>query len=231
MAVTTVFEYEKYHNIGLSTDTKPEGQTPLSTFFEYDTFLHYVTYDGTNWVLDTSNNRIGKVTEDTFEVRVSKVIDASDGAYGAKDVINDDNCSTTATAWAFAGMANAAGGFGVIDHATLFDETENLDAIRFELLLFNAIPTGVLTDNVTSTNPIKGDRVKFLDRIAFPATRADGATVATTTKAGHSTYGNLPLYYKCAAGSTTLYVVLITLDVFTQTATDDIEIALIGRKL
>ena len=54
MAVKTVFEYERYRNIGLSTDTKPSGQTPLSTFYEYDTFLSYITYDGTNWVVDTS---------------------------------------------------------------------------------------------------------------------------------------------------------------------------------
>lgn len=59
MAVKTVFEHELFHNIGLSTDTKPAGQTPLSTFFEYDTFIPYVTYDGTNWVVDTRVSKVG----------------------------------------------------------------------------------------------------------------------------------------------------------------------------
>ena len=52
MTVVTVSEHEIYHNIGLSTDTKPNGQTALSTYYAYDTFVPYVTYDGTNWVED-----------------------------------------------------------------------------------------------------------------------------------------------------------------------------------
>jgi hypothetical protein len=34
---------------GLSTDSKPTGVSVGSTFFEYDTKLTYITYDGTNW--------------------------------------------------------------------------------------------------------------------------------------------------------------------------------------
>lgn len=47
------FQTEKY--IGASTDTKPteaaNGTHPLATFYEYDTGLLYITYDGTNWVV------------------------------------------------------------------------------------------------------------------------------------------------------------------------------------
>ena len=35
--------------VGLSTDTKPTSVLVGSTFWEYDTKLEYVTYDGTNW--------------------------------------------------------------------------------------------------------------------------------------------------------------------------------------
>jgi len=35
--------------IGLSSDTKPTGAPIGSTFFEYDTLITYVSYDGTNW--------------------------------------------------------------------------------------------------------------------------------------------------------------------------------------
>ncbi len=37
--------------IGLSTDTKPTSVPVGSTFFEYDTKLLCITYDGTNWVI------------------------------------------------------------------------------------------------------------------------------------------------------------------------------------
>ena len=40
--------------VGLSTDTKPTAAvnncTIGSTFYEYDTGILYITYDGTNWV-------------------------------------------------------------------------------------------------------------------------------------------------------------------------------------
>ena len=37
--------------LGLSTDTKPTNNVPPgSTFWEHDTNILYVTYDGTNWV-------------------------------------------------------------------------------------------------------------------------------------------------------------------------------------
>ncbi len=225
MTVKTVFEHEKFHNIGLSTDTKPAGQTPLSTFYEYDTFKPFVTYDGTNWVVDTRPSKV-----DILEVRVSKAIDASLGAYAANDVVNDDDCSTTATYWTFSGMANAVGGYGVIESATIFSESENISP-RLTLILFNAAPTGELTDNSANTNPLPADRAKYVGEIDFPAMSAVSASVASVSFAGPSTVGGLPLFYKCAAASTTLYGVLKTLDAFTQTATDDIEIALQVRKL
>lgn len=36
--------------IGLSTDSKPTGVQPGSTFWAYNTNILYKTYDGTNWV-------------------------------------------------------------------------------------------------------------------------------------------------------------------------------------
>jgi len=169
--------------------------------------------------------RIGIVLEDPHEVRVSKAIDASIGAYAAHDVVNDDDCSVTATYWTFPGMASAVGGYGEIDFATIFNETRNINP-RLTLLLFNAIPTGQLTDNSANTNPLPADRAKYVGRIEFPALNKEAAAVASTAEASPSTTGNLPLFYKCAAASTSLFGVLITEDIFTQVATEDIEIAL-----
>lgn len=160
------------------------------------------------------------------EVRVVKNFDAAE-AYAANDVMSDDVCTTTSPTeyWTFAGMASAAGGYGVIDFATLFLETENQEP-RISLLLFNAVPTGVLTDNLANTNPVKGDIAKWVGNLDFVATNKEAATVASTSQMGPSTVGGTPLFYKCAAGSTTLYGVTVTRDVVTLTANDDCSIAL-----
>ena len=159
------------------------------------------------------------------EVRVVKAIDASDGAYAANDVVNDDNCCTTADPWTFTSMAAANGGEGKIYSATIFSETRNIEP-RLTLLLFNASPTGMLQDNVANTNPLPADRAKYIGRIEFPALNKVSAHVASTSSATPSTVGGLPLGYKCAAGTTSVYGVLVAEDAFTQVATEDIEITL-----
>lgn len=221
MAIQTVNDYEKSHNIGLSTDTKPHGQAALSTFFEYDTLIPFVTYDGTNWVKDT---RTGK--QQLVEVRVSKAIDASIGAYTAGDMVNDDDCCNTATPWEIAGAAAVNGGYGAILGIDLFNETEN-QAVQYRLILFNATPTGgtgEFTDNTANIHPVKTDRSKYVGEIALPFSVARGAAIATATSASPSTPGGLPKFYKCAAGATALKFVLVTDTAYTQTATDDIEL-------
>jgi len=178
--------------------------------------------------LSAGTARIGKVQPDMHEVRVVKAIDASIGAYAAGDMINDDDCCTTATPWQLTGAANANGGYGVIWNIKLINETEN-QAVRYRIIMFNATPVGSgtdaeFTDNTPNMHPHKGDRAKYLGEIAFPSSIARGAAIATYTQASPSTTGDLPLYYKCASGSTTLPFVLVTDTIYTQSATDDIEI-------
>ena len=183
----------------------------------------HLQVDALSAVLAAGTSRIGTVQPDMNEVRVSKAIDASIGAYAAGDVVNDDDCSTTATSWQLTGAASAVGGYGRIWNVKLINETEN-QAVSYRILFFNDTPTGELTDNSANTNPVKADRSKYLGEIQLPSSIARGATVATYTQASPSTVGDLPLDYKCAAGSTTLYFVLVTDTAYTQTATDDIEI-------
>lgn len=179
--------------------------------------------------LDAGTNLIGKVIGSPLAVIVTKAIDASVGAYTAGDMVNDDDCCTTASPWTFAGMAPATGGYGVITGASLFNETEN-QAVQYDLILFNvAAPagtTGQYGDNFPNEYPAKADRLTYVATISFPSTVARGALIATTTEASPSTTGGLPKFYKCAAGSTSLYGILVTRTAYTQTATDDITITL-----
>ena len=48
MAVALIGHIKRY--VGLSTDSKPTGVPVGSTFFEYDSHVTYITYDGTNWI-------------------------------------------------------------------------------------------------------------------------------------------------------------------------------------
>lgn len=162
-----------------------------------------------------------------MEVAVEQVIDASLGAYTAGDVVGaDDCCVTNAITWDFelAGIIREGGSAWLVG-ARLFNETEN-QAVQYDLLFFNATPTGDLRDNAANDNPLKGDKAKYLGKIEFPSSVAKGASVATTTQATPSTLGRLPMPIKCAAGDTKLYGVLVTNTAYTQTATDVIRITL-----
>ncbi|KKN72889.1 hypothetical protein LCGC14_0405930 [marine sediment metagenome] len=222
MAVRIIAQPRKF--IGLSTDTKPTQALSSSvregsTFFEYDTGALYITYDKTNWVLKSATNVVKQIT-------TSKVIDASIGAYAAFDVINDDDCSTTATAWTFSDMVLENGGYGKIINASVFNEKEGVTP-RTILRLYNALPSSQLTDNSLSTEA-RADRLLKVAQIDFVAMESLCTTTdASTTLASPSTLGGLPQIFKCASGTKDLSGIFIARDAFTQTATDDITIALL----
>jgi hypothetical protein len=49
MAVYRITSIETF--IGASTDSKPTAVPVGSIFYEYDTYKRFVTYDGTNWII------------------------------------------------------------------------------------------------------------------------------------------------------------------------------------
>jgi len=133
MAVKTVYQHEIYHSIGLSTDTKPAGQTPLSTFFAYDTFVPYVTYDGTNWVEDTrytkSGHNITSIGHGVKTVSTNGTDEALAASTACKQVIiqaQTDN--TSAVAIGAAGVdATVATGNGLLLYAGDWTPPINID--------------------------------------------------------------------------------------------------------
>jgi len=164
-----------------------------------------------------------------FSVKEVQVIDAVLGAYTAGDVVGvDDCCTTTALAWEW-DVARVAGGYVLLTNVELFNDTEN-QAVQYDVILFNADPTGEHRDNFPNDNPLKADRLKYLCTINLPYSVARGATVATHTSASPSTTGGLPKIVKCAAGSTKIYGILVTRTAYTQTVSaDEIEITLSGE--
>ena len=168
--------------------------------------------------------KIGTVSGILYESRKAKAIAAS-AAYAANDVVNDTTCTTTAVGWEFTTVVASNGAYGRIESATIFSETPNISP-RLSLFLFNAEPTGVNEDKVTNTNPLPGDRTKYIGKIEFPALKARSATCASESSATPSTVGGVPFGFKCASATRSIYGILVTEDIFTQVATDDIEITM-----
>jgi len=176
--------------------------------------------------ITAGDNRIGTVSGTMVSVSRAKAIDASIGAYAAGDVVNDDDCCTTATAWTFANVVRANGAAGIITSALLFNETPNITP-RLELHLYNALPTGELMDNSKSNAPYPADLNTWIGKIPFPALDNDASQAgASTAEATPSTTGRLAKWFKCASDNRSIYGILKTLDAFTQVATNDIKITL-----
>jgi hypothetical protein len=142
--------------IGASTDTKPTIDAPAglssplpigSTFFEYDTGLMYIIYDGTNWVLKDPHSG-----SDLTELGILKSISVTKalvgGACSAEDILSES--ASAGTFWTFAAIARANGGKGFIVKALAICETTALTP-RLTLFLFNATPTCAKNDNVHET--------------------------------------------------------------------------------
>ncbi len=207
--------------IGLSTDTKPTQATESrvrdgDTFYEYDKKRWYITYDGTNWVLkvDPASGSLNKVS-------VTKVLIG--GAYSAEDVLSEATTNGLGTAWIFTSLVADNGSSGYIVRAQVISETTNVTP-RLTMFLFNALPTSELDDNAANTALLHADLANYVGRIDFPALEdIGGDSMALCTP---STYGNLPLAFTCGTASTTLWGVLVTRDIFTQGAGDDMTVIL-----
>ena len=75
MLITTVQNF-----IGSSADSKPTGVPAGSTFWEHDTDIKYVCYDGTNWAVDESHAFIAETTEDLQQAAATyDLFTATDG--------------------------------------------------------------------------------------------------------------------------------------------------------
>jgi hypothetical protein len=171
-------------------------------------------------------NTIGMVMGVVEQVSDEQTIDASLGAYDIGDVVGEDDCCTTlAIPWSW-DVARVNSGYIEIVGAVLTNETEN-QAVQYDLLLFNATPTGDLRDNAANDNPLKADYDNYLGTISFNTSVAKGATVTTYAEANAANgISELPKIVKCGAGVTTIKGVLVTNTAYTQTAGDKILITL-----
>jgi len=161
-----------------------------------------------------------------IQTRVSVTKALIGGAYSAEDVLSEATTNGTGTAFVFSGVARFNGGGGTIMRAQVLSETTNVTP-RLTMYLFSALPTSELDDNAGNTAVLNADIANFVGQIDFNALAdlgGDSSAMATP-----STYGNLPLDFKCASGTTSLWGVLVTRDVFTQGTGDDMTAVLFSE--
>jgi len=161
------------------------------------------------------------------EVRDTKAIETTvGGAFGANEVISEDECTTTALAavWTFSAVTRKNAGFGYIVGATIGSESESVTP-RLTLFLFNTAPSSSLESGSANTAPDCDDYDKYIGKIDFPAMESLGTTGSVAT-VSPSTAGGLPLAFKCETVDD-IYGILVTRDAFTQTDGDDMTIILL----
>ena len=153
-------------------------------------------------------------------VGVTKAL-ASASAYAAEDVLSES--ADAGTDWDFLAIAKVNGGTGYITKAQAICETTAVTP-RLTLFLFNVAPTSAVNDNVANTALLHDDLANYVGKIDFPALEdlgGDSETVATA-----STTGNIPLAFQCASGADDLFGILVTRDIFTNTAGNDMRVIL-----
>jgi len=153
-------------------------------------------------------------------VGVTKAL-ASASAYAAEDVLSES--ADAGTDWDFLAIAKVNGGTGYITKAQAICETTAVTP-RLTLFLFNVAPTSAVNDNVANTALLHDDLANYVGKIDFPALEdlgGDSETVATV-----STTGNIPLAFQCASSADDLFGILVTRDIFTNTATNDMRVIL-----
>lgn len=169
------------------------------------------------------NTRIGTMSGVCKTVSVTKALESA-SAYEAEDVLSESDTDGEGTAWTFSALFRANNTGGYITKAVALCETTAITP-RLTLFLFHTAPTCELDDHAANTAVLHADEANFVGSIDFPAME-DLGTGDSQAIATPSTVGNLPLWVDAASDADDLIGVLVTRDVFTNTATNDIIIKL-----
>lgn len=168
-----------------------------------------VNVDSTGAVVASSSPSTVTVTQ-TF-IRPSDTT-----AYAALDVVGNTG---SAAVLSFAGMSRANAGAGYITKARI-ETNQSTCVARFRLHIFNTTPTPIADNSpVTRLWADVSKRIGYIDLDAC-ATEGTGSDTASS----QSVLPNIE--FNCATASTTLYVVVETLDIFTPTSAQNFFVAL-----
>jgi len=130
-------------------------------------------------------------------------------AYAANDVVSDSTSSTTLLA--ISGCARVNAGAGYITGIRVITDKKSITP-RIRAHLYNASNPTRSVDN-TAMQVLYADISKRIGQIDLPAMTTGADTTNSTSSQAQDLTIRLP--FVCAAASTTLYLLLETLDAFT----------------
>ncbi len=181
-----------------------------------------VDEDGRLEVIAITANKIASVVK-------TKALAAAAG-YTAQDVLSESATEGIGTPYEFA-LASKPGGSILIIGARVGSESEDITP-RIDLEIYTKYPSCNLADNVPYVGPAPADKNFYWGPIAMMSLsdKAD-ATGDSSAIVSTSTVGNLPIGIVCENNNDRIFIVPVTLDAFTQTATDDLTIRITALQL
>jgi len=143
-------------------------------------------------------------------------------AYAVGDVINES--TSAGTGWVFADVVRTPGGTGTIKRVYINDSAYVATNLSAELFLFSAV-IGVDNDNATFT-PTDAEMETLLAVIPVSTARPGDITAgATGNSLIESAAVDIP--FKCAAGVSTLYGVLVAKNAYVPVSAEIFTIRVI----
>jgi hypothetical protein len=153
-------------------------------------------------------------------VTTNKTRPADTTAYAAGDVVNES--TSAGTVWTFAAMGRYNAGTGRIVGARLVSDADVATEGDFELWLFSS-SVATVNDNAAWA-PTDAEMRNLVGTIAFGSTPKVGSgNVAYQVQEGS---GGLPIRYKCGAGLTDLYGVLVVRNAYSPASGGRLDIYL-----
>ncbi len=137
---------------------------------------------------------------------------ADTNAYAALDAVADSTSAPTLLTFTDLARANGLGGY-IAKARIMTDDTAIAAPPRIRLHLFHTAPTPI-NDNAAFTI-LWTNRANRIGHIDFAALTTEGAGSTAKNAKLVPDAVNLPLAFKCAAASRTIYGMLETLDAFT----------------
>jgi hypothetical protein len=192
------------HYQGLSTDSKPSANVG-STFLETDTGARFVNVDGAGTWTDVS--WIGSVSGHIDRISVEITNTTGTTAYAANDVVG--------TLTQMPSFARVNAGMGYITELRLATNKKSITP-RFRVHFFNASNPTVAADNAQYED-VYADVGKRMGYIDLPNMTSAAGTVSTNMSRAIASGGStgIPKPFVCAAGTSSVWVLMETLDAFT----------------
>lgn len=194
----------------------PEENLPPEAYFlgpkaKADAYCFTMATDDPLLVLENSQDDNGskRVTFSSNEVLVTVTRPNDSIAYAIGDVVSDSTSATTLNEIAGAGRYNAGAGF-IIGIRITTSKKQITPQLRIHF--YNANNPTVAADNAPMVR-LDADESKYLGCVDLPAMTTGADTTNSTESTAENTW--VEKFFKCAAGTTSIWFIIETLDAFT----------------